>query len=67
MKKIKTVEKSINNLKELQLGIAEMSDLVGGKCIVFGSFLLPGGCACDKKDFLAIGAANPQDEDSSGD
>lgn len=55
MKRIKTVEKAINNLKDVQLGIAEMSDLVGGKCLFFGSFILPGGCACDKRDFLAIG------------
>lgn len=61
MKRIKTVEKSINNLKDVQLGIAEMSDLVGGKCLVFGSFILPGGCACDKRDFLAIGEVGTND------
>lgn len=67
MKTIRTVEESINNLKDIQLGIAEMSDLVGGKCIVFGSFILPGGCACDKKDFLAIGVAPPPGGDNTDD
>lgn len=65
MKTIKTVEKSINNLKEIQLGIAEMSDLVGGKCIVFGSFILPGGCLCYKNDFLPVGSIIPQGGDNS--
>lgn len=67
MRTIKTVEKSINNLKEIQLGIAEMSELVGGKCIIFGSFILPGGCLCDKKDFLAIGVTTPQDGQDDSD
>lgn len=26
-----------------------------------GSFILPGGCACDKRDFLAIGEVGTND------
>lgn len=49
------VEGAINNLKDVQLGLAEMSDLIGGKCLFAGRFLINGGCACDKKNFLPIG------------
>lgn len=65
MNKIKSLESAINNLKEVELGIAEMSHITGGKCLFFGRFMLPNGCVCDKKNFLAIGETGTDDSEES--
>ena len=55
MKKIKTVESAINNLKDVQLNLVEMSDVFGGgNCLFWGRFKIGDECVCYKKSFLAI-------------
>lgn len=58
MKKIKTIENSINDLREARLGISQMSDIYGGKkeknrhCAFADQFMIGDYCFCNKRNFI---------------
>lgn len=58
MKRIKTIENSINDLREARLGISQMSDIYGGKkdkshhCFGLDQFMINDYCFCNKRRFI---------------